>query len=275
MGLSFSLTAKIWKIKMSKDYLKELKSVMAALRTPGSGCPWDLEQTHQSLKPYLIEESSEVLDAIDNNDMQNLKEELGDVLMNIYFHAQLAEEAGEFTIEDVAQDISEKMIRRHPHVFAVNEGVESSEDVVVQWEEIKKQEKGDKHKSSRLDGVTRSLPSLARAQKIQKKAAKCGFDWPSIEEPLAKLDEEIDEFKEAMRHSGQDHIEEEFGDMLFSMVNIARHKKINSEDAMRQATNKFAKRFQLVEELAEAKGLQLEDMSLEEMDLLWDEAKKL
>ena len=260
---------------MSKDYFQELKSVMAALRTPVTGCPWDLEQTHKTLKPFLLEESAEVLDAIDNDDMQNLKEELGDVLMNLYFHAQLADEAGHFTIEDVAQDITEKMIRRHPHVFAVNDNVNSAEDVKVQWEEIKKQEKAGQTEKSRLDGVPSALPSLARCQKVQKKAAKCGFDWDSIEGPIEKLHEEIDEFKEALNGQNQSEITEEFGDILFSMVNIARHSKINAEEAMREATHKFSKRFKLVEKLAQENNQKLEDMSLEEMDQLWDKAKTL
>ena len=250
---------------MNKDWLKELEEIMAALRAP-NGCPWDKEQTHESLKPFMIEEASEVLDAIDENDLENLKEELGDVLMNIFLHAQIAKENDDFTIQDVAQVVSEKMIRRHPHVFA-DANADTPQAVEAQWATIKAEEKGNKKKSL-FDGVSQSLPTLMRTQKVQKKASKVGFDWPDHNGPLGKVKEELAELEEAIDLNS--NIEEEFGDLLFSMVNLSRHLKISAEDSLKKATKKFTKRFHAVEELADQ---ELSDLSLEEMDKLWEQVK--
>ena len=255
-----------------KDWLHELEDIMAALRAPG-GCPWDRKQTHESLKPFMIEEASEVLDAIDGGDRQELKDELGDVLMNVYLHAQIAKENDDFTIQDVAQIVSEKMIRRHPHVFS-DANAETPEAVEAQWAEIKKKEKGENHKTSALDGVSRSLPTLMRTQKIQKKASKVGFDWSDYQGPLAKVKEEIAAFEEALSRNHQEDMRDEFGDILFSMVNLARHTGISADDSLNGALRKFTQRFEAVESLSEEKGKELKEMSLEEMDQLWDEVKK-
>jgi tetrapyrrole methylase family protein / MazG family protein len=255
----------------SKDWVSEIVDIMARLRAP-DGCPWDQKQTHKSLKPYLIEESCEVLDAIDDEDMPLLEEELGDVLMNLVFHAQLASEKGHFTFQDVARNISEKMVHRHPHVFADTTKL-TPEEVEKQWDEIKKEEKQERE--SLLDGIPRSLPALSRAQKLQKRAAKVGFDWPNEEGPLAKIDEEIAELKEAVAIKTQQDIEEEFGDVLFSMVNLARHLKIDADHALNLSNIKFINRFQKLEKVCKAENKDIDKLSLEEMDEIWDRIKKL
>jgi tetrapyrrole methylase family protein / MazG family protein len=254
----------------SKDWVQEIVNIMAQLRAP-NGCPWDQEQTHISLKPYLIEESCEVIDAIDDGDMKNLEEELGDVLMNIVFHAQLASEKGLFTFQDVARNISEKMIRRHPHVFG-DSHLTSSADVEKQWQEIKREEKSER--TSALEGIPRSLPPLYRAQKLQKRAAKVGFDWPDFNGPLEKIDEELAELKAEIKAGNQEKIEEEFGDLLFSMVNLSRHLKIDSGNALNLANRKFIDRFTSIEEIAKERNQNFESLSLEQMDTIWNEVKK-
>ncbi|MCM8537399.1 MAG: nucleoside triphosphate pyrophosphohydrolase [Lentisphaeraceae bacterium] len=253
-----------------KDWVQELVGIMAKLRAP-DGCPWDREQDHKSLKPYLIEEASEVLDAIDEEDMELLEEELGDVLMNVVFHAQLATEKDIFNFQDVAKNISEKMIRRHPHVFADSDA-SSSEDVERQWEEIKKQEKQER--TSILDGIPRSMPGLMRAHKIQKKVAKVGFDWPNEEGPLDKIDEETTELKEALESGDQAHIKEEFGDLLFSLVNLARHLGFDANEALTESNDKFTNRFKKLEVHCKQESMNLDEMTLEEMDAVWDKVKK-
>ena len=237
-----------------------------------NGCPWDKIQTRESLKPYLVEEVYETLEALDSNDPEQIKDELGDLLYQILFHAKISENRGEFNIEDVVQCISEKMVRRHPHVF--KEGtLETPEQVVTQWEEIKKQEKSSALRKSVLDGVPKHLPGLLRAQKLQKKAAKHGFDWDEITDVFDKLDEEIAEFKEAVLSGKEADIEGEFGDILFVLVNISKFKKIDAEEALRSTNNKFIQRFHYIEEQVAKRGKELKDTPLAELEQYWQQAK--
>lgn len=238
-----------------------------------NGCPWDRVQTRETLKPYLIEEAYETLEALDRNDPEHIKEELGDLLYQILFHAKLSDLNKEFSIVDVVNTLSEKMVRRHPHVFK-EEALHTPDQVVAQWEEIKKQEKNNRPHSI-LESVPLQLPGLLRAQKLQKKAAKHGFDWSRIEDVLAKLDEEIDEFKQAIRSGDAQHAEDEFGDLLFVMVNIARHCKIDAEEALRATNGKFTRRFQHIERRVAEQSKELKDVSLDEMERYWQEAKTL
>ena len=253
-----------------KDWVQEIVDIMAKLRAP-DGCPWDQKQSHKSLKPYLIEESCEVLDAIDENDMEHLKEELGDVLMNLVFHAQLADERGDFNFQDVAQTISEKMVHRHPHVFDKSCEM-TAEEVEAQWQKIKAEEKSERE--SILEGIPRSLPSVARSQKLQKRAAKVGFDWPDSSGVIAKVKEEFQELEEALESGIEMDIEEEFGDLMFSMVNMARHLKIDADHSLNQANNKFINRFMGVESICKSRNLEMKDMTLEQLDEIWDEVKR-
>jgi MazG family protein len=245
-----------------------LIDIMARLRGE-NGCPWDRTQTHESLKQYLLEETYEVLEALDENDIDSLKSELGDLLLQIVFHAQLAEERQDFTIWDVIQKINEKLIRRHPHVFG-NVKADTPEMVLVNWEKIKLQE----GKKSVIDGVPRELSGLLRAYRIQKKAAQVGFDWENIQQVWDKVKEEERELQEALADNDSQKILEEFGDLLFSWINLARFIKVNPEDALRYTTNKFIKRFKLIEQELAKHGKTPEDSTLEEMDLLWNEIKK-
>lgn len=246
----------------------ELVGVMARLRGK-DGCPWDREQSHESLKPYIIEETYEVLDAIDRKDDDELREELGDVLLQIVFHAQIAAEQSRFTMDDVAAAIVEKLKRRHPHVFGSVE-VEDSREVLRNWEEIKKEE----GKDSVLDGVPDGLPALLKAQRVQEKVRRVGFDWESIGGTFDKVREEIGELEKAVKDGEQAGIEDEFGDILFSLVNVARFLDINAEESLRQTTKKFSHRFRYIENRIEEKGERpIEEYSLEEFDALWDEAK--
>jgi len=248
--------------------LTKLQEVMKTLRAPG-GCPWDFEQTHETLKPYLIEESYEVLEAIERKDMYNLTEELGDLLLQVVFHAQVAHEAGEFEFDDILRGIIQKLIHRHPHVFG-EVHVDNSEEVLQNWEEIKKQEKGEERAQGWFH-FPQALPSLMLAAKTQKAAAKVGFDWPDWEGPLAKVQEEIKELQEAM-NSGEG-IQEEFGDTLFSLVNLARFLKLEPEDSLRKAVYKFQTRFEKMAELALIESKKLGDITLEEMNFYWEKAK--
>lgn len=254
----------------NKDVISmaKLQDVMKTLRAPG-GCPWDREQTHETLKPYLIEESYEVLEAIEKKDMYNLSEELGDLLLQVVFHAQVAHETGEFEFDDILRGIIHKLIRRHPHVFG-DVHVDNSEEVLQNWDEIKKQEKGEE----RAEGwfhFPQALPALMLATKTQKTVAKVGFDWPDKEGPIAKIKEEIQELQEAME-SGEG-IQEEFGDTLFALVNLARFLKLEPEDSLRKAVYKFQNRFEKMAELAMEDGEKLENMTLDEMDFYWEKAK--
>ena len=236
------------------------------------GCPWDKEQTRESLKPFLVEETYEVMEAVDEGDPEKIKEELGDLLFQIIFHCQIAKENGEFNINDVIKTISDKMIKRHPHVFG-KEKFETAEDVIKQWEERKKEE--GKFKESILEGIPKGLPSLLRAQRLQARAAKVGFDWQKVEDVFEKLDEELSEFRDALSNKKQQEIEDELGDIFFVLVNISRFVGINPEDALRKTISKFISRFRYIEMKAADAGKSLSDMTLEEMDALWDEAKKL
>ena len=236
------------------------------------GCPWDKVQTRESLKPYLVEETYEVLDALDANDPEKIKDELGDLLYQILFHSKIASLKSEFDFRDVIDNLSEKMVRRHPHVFQEGE-LNTPDQVVKQWEEIKRNEKNQANQKSILDNIPKNLPSLLRAQKLQKKAAKEGFDWDQISDVFDKLDEEIAEFKEAVLKKKSADIQNEIGDIIFVITNIAKCYKIDAEEALRSTNNKFIKRFQYIEQKIEAKGKTLKDSPLEEMERYWQEAK--
>ncbi len=252
--------------KVSKKFL-ELLTIMKKLRSP-EGCPWDKEQDMSSLKSYVIEEAYEVLEAIDNNSPQELKEELGDLLLQIVFLSELAEEKNFFSINDVITAIIEKMIRRHPHVFG-DKNLKTSKEVITQWSEIKR----DEGKGSVLSGVPKHLPSLLQAHRLTEKASRVGFDWESLTEVIKKLDEELGEFRGALRGKDKKKIEEEIGDLLFSIVNVSRHLGISSEDALRKANKKFISRFQFIEESLEKGKKDIRKTPLKEMDRLWEEAK--
>lgn len=244
--------------------IEDLLEVMDKLLSP-QGCPWDREQTHQSLTRYLIEESYEVLEAIKEQDMDKLQEELGDVLLQVVFHAALAERAGYFSFADVARIVEQKMIRRHPHVFA-DMNLKTSDDVMDHWEGFKKQE----GKTRVLEGIPVMLPALMRAEKLQYKAARVGFDWPQVQGAVDKLKEEADELAQAQGTE----ITEEMGDLLFALVNIARFKEVEPEEALQKSNDKFVRRFNYVEDAIKESGRTWQEMSLEEMDHYWDEAKE-
>jgi nucleoside triphosphate diphosphatase len=272
-----------------------LVELMAALRAP-DGCPWDRKQTHESLKPYLLEETYEVLEILDRQDRTKLPEELGDVLLQVLFHSQIASEAGSFTIEDVLEQLADKLIRRHPHVFnnGSSDAIPTNADqVVMRWEDIKRTERQNSGRpDSVLDGVPQTLPALLRAYQIQARAARVGFDWThdtkGFDQVLRKIEEEIQELRAAIRfpasnQAGPDdmastkrqaQIVAEFGDVVFSLVNLARFIKVNPEDALRQAVNRFIERFQFIEARATESGRAVGDLSFAEMDRLWEEAKK-
>ncbi len=250
--------------------IEELRGIVARLRAP-NGCPWDQEQTHSSLRAGLLEEAYEVVEAINQRDDTNLREELGDLLLQVVFHAQIAHEEGRFDLDAVARAISEKLIRRHPHVFGEDKCADSSE-VLVRWEDIKRAEKGAAIQSA-LDGVSGGLPALMRSEKVQKKAARVGFDWPALGPVLEKIREEVAEV-EAELGNGPARLEDEIGDLLFSVVNLARKLKIDGEVALHRATDKFIGRFQQVEKLAAERALELQKLSLEQLDELWEEVKR-
>jgi nucleoside triphosphate diphosphatase len=252
--------------------LDSLVEIIRRLRAP-DGCPWDRKQTFESLKVCMVEEVAEFLDAIDNKDHANLREELGDLLMNITFHTVLAEENGLFNMRDVLQEIIDKMIRRHPHVFADVE-VNSVDDVMQVWAKAKAAE-GKEAKKSILDGIPRNLSSLLTAREVQKEAAKVGFDWEHQEQILDKIDEEVAELKEAIHNGNDAHIDEEIGDLLFSVVNLSRFRKKNTaEDLLNATVQKFRSRFGYIEKNLKAKKIKLEDASIELMEKLWNQAKK-
>ena len=257
---------------MNDPAFKKLTEIVDTLMGE-NGCPWDKVQTRESLKPYLVEEVYETLEALDGNNPEEIKDELGDLLYQILFHAKISENRNEFNIKDVVESISEKMVRRHPHVFK-EESLETPEQVVTQWEEIKKQEKNNAHRESVLDGVPKNLPGLLRAQKLQKKAAKHGFDWDEITAVFDKLDEEIAEFKQAVLSGKETDIAGELGDILFVLVNIAKFKKIDAEEALRTTNNKFIKRFQYIEQEVAKRGKELKDTPLEELEQYWQDAKR-
>ena len=236
------------------------------------GCPWDKVQTRESLKPYLVEETYEVLEALDENDPEKIKDELGDLLYQILFHSKISSLKGEFDFRDVIDNLSEKMVRRHPHVFKGGK-LNTPDQVIGQWEEIKKKENNKANQKSILDSIPINLPSLIKAQKLQKKAAKEGFDWDQINDVFDKLDEEIKEFKEAVLKKTPADIQSEIGDIIFVITNIAKFYKVDAEEALRSTNNKFIKRFQYIEQKIEGKGKTLKDCPLEEMERYWQEAK--
>lgn len=249
---------------------EKLIEIMKALRAEG-GCPWDREQTRESLKPFLVEEAYEVLEAIEEGDPEKLREELGDLLFQIVFHSRIAAERGEFDIGDVIEGISLKMKARHPHVFG-GERFRTSEEVKAHWEVEKKKE--GKLRDSILDGVPHTLPALLRAQRLQSRASGVGFDWEKTEDVLKKLDEELREFKEALGRKEMTAVEDEVGDIFFVLVNVSRFVGVNPEDALRRTISKFISRFRHVEMKARDEGRSLTEMTLAEMDALWDEAKR-
>jgi tetrapyrrole methylase family protein/MazG family protein len=254
-----------------RDYVQELVEVFGRLRSP-QGCPWDREQTHQSLKNYLVEEACELLDAIDDGDDEAMKDELGDVLLQVVFHCQLARETHRFDLQEVARKSCEKMIRRHPHVFGDGQ-VHTADGVVDQWEKIKKTEKASAKRTSAVSGVPRHLPALHRASKIQSRAAKVGFDWPSIDGVLAKIDEELAEVREALRNRDAVAVDEEIGDLLFAVTSLSRFQKSNAEELLGHTVKKFERRFRKMEDMVSAENRCLAGCSLEEMEAYWEKAK--
>jgi len=257
--------------------MKQLLEIMAALRDPTTGCPWDKKQTFKTIVPYTLEEAYEVADAIEQGNMQELKSELGDLLFQVVFYAQMAKEQGDFDFDDVVNDVSEKLIRRHPHVFA-NEAGSRFSDVELNdaWESSKAAERDGQslnEKASVLEGVARALPALKRAQKLQKRAARSGFDWPDIEPVFEKIEEEIQELREAMQQQDQQSVFEETGDLLFSCVNLARHLDADAEESLRACNQKFERRFGFIEASLTRSGREMQHVSLQELEALWQMAK--
>ncbi|AGS21804.1 nucleoside triphosphate pyrophosphohydrolase [Rhizobium etli] len=269
----------------SKD-ISRLIEIMAALRHPETGCPWDIEQNFQTIKPYTIEEAYEVSDAIERGDMDDLCDELGDLLLQVVFHARMAEEAGEFSFGDVVNAITTKMIRRHPHVFARSDA-DTPDAVKIQWDEIKQAEKRERaerrarrgitedFKGGFLGSVQRSFPALTEALKLQERAAKVGFDWSAPEPILDKIEEEIGELRAALRDGDRVKVSDELGDLIFAVVNIGRHVKADPEQALRGTNTKFRLRFNHIEQVLEAEGETLEDATLERMEEIWQAAKAI
>ena len=271
-------------MKPSTD-ITRLLEIMAALRTPGTGCPWDLEQDFASITPYTLEEAYEVVDAIERGDLADLRDELGDLLLQVVFHARMAEEQGAFAFGDVVEAITKKLIRRHPHVFGSTRDL-SPEEVKSLWDSIKAEEKAERkaerakmglspeaHEAGFLGGIPTALPALTRAQKLTTKAAKVGFDWPDATQVIDKIHEELDEVKEAASSKDRDRIEDEIGDLLFSVTNLARHFGIDPEQALRRTNAKFERRFRAVEQGLGEQDRSLDEASLEEMERLWVAAK--
>ena len=257
---------------MSKDLFKELVDVIATLRSE-NGCPWDREQTHESLKSTLIEETYETLEAIDTGDPKKLEEELGDLLLNIMLQAQIAAEHKHFDVYGVIETLTEKLIRRHPHVFG-DVDVEDSDEVVKNWEAIKRSESGYEDRKSVLDGIPNALPTLLRAQKIQNRAARVGFDWDELTDVVAKVEEELEEVKASINADEPEATAMELGDLLFAIVNLCRFMEIQAEETLRQANRKFMWRFKWMETELERRGTDFEAQDLESLDAIWEEAKK-
>lgn len=251
----------------------DLLEIIKVLRAPG-GCPWDAEQTHTSIKKNFIEETYEVVEAINKNNSDMLREELGDVLLQIVMHTEMEREQGGFCFEDVVDEVVKKLVARHPHVFG-DVVAENSSQALESWNEAKSRLKGEKNKTQSMQSVPRELPALMRAQKVQHKASKAGFDWQSADGAFDKLYEEINELKIAMNQGNSSLIEDEFGDVLFSCVNIARFINVDSEEALTKSTDKFISRFSLVEQMAKEKGIDMKSSSLQVLDELWDNAKKI
>ena len=256
-----------------KYNINDLLSIITALRAP-DGCPWDKVQTHHSLKKNFIEETYEVIEAINKNSTTGLREELGDVLLQIVLHTEIEREQGNFDFDDICNELCQKLIVRHPHVFG-DVCAQDEKQALLSWDNAKAQSKGIKKQSEAMNSIPIELPALMRAQKIQSKAAKVGFDWDSVDGAFDKVSEEINELKTAISQSEKADIEEEFGDLLFSCVNISRFIDVDSEEALTASSNKFINRFKIVEQLAQKKGIIMKEASLSELDKLWDEAKIL
>ena len=265
---------------MSDYSLEDLLYVMSRLRDPEDGCPWDRSQDFASIAPHTIEESYELADAIAQNDLQQIKEELGDVLFQVIFYAQLGKEQGAFDFNALVSALVEKLLRRHPHVFPsgtlnsrAGQASQDTEAIKATWEAIKSSERRAKKQTGVLDDVPLALPALTRAEKLQKRASQVGFDWDIIDEVLGQLEKEMVELQEAREHQSEAHIAEELGDVLFCSVNLARHLKVDPEEALRGANQKFENRFRYIEQALKAMQLSPSEASLEQMDKLWDEAK--
>ncbi|EAQ31150.1 MULTISPECIES: nucleoside triphosphate pyrophosphohydrolase [Idiomarina] len=250
--------------------IEALKQVMQQLRDKQHGCPWDLKQTFESLLPYTIEETYEVVDAINGGDRAAMKDELGDLLFQVVFYAQLGEEEGSFDFEAIAQHTADKLIRRHPHVFEQTDGALSDAEIKQQWEAIKQQERKSQQAETVFKDIPSQLPSVLKAAKLQKRAASVGFDWTEEEPIYAKVYEEIDEVRTA---ENDDHLEEEIGDLLFAVINLARHKQVNPERALQRANNKFVQRFQAIEAMLSARKQAADELSLDQLEALWQEVK--
>jgi len=249
-----------------------LVEIHERLRGPG-GCPWDAEQDHKSLSRCLIEEAYELFDAILSGNVEHMREELGDVLLQVVFHSVIAKDQGEFTLQDVINDLCDKLIYRHPHVFG-DVDVSDSQEVIRNWERLKKKENGKQLRESMLDGIPETLPSLLHARKIQSIVSRVGFDWPDAHGVIEKIKEEADELFEAIQSKDQDEKENETGDLLFSIVNLARFNGIDPEAALRRTNHKFKKRFYEIEQEAKRRGIHIEDMTLEKMNAVWEDAKE-
>lgn len=254
------------------NHTKKLLEIMTKLRNPNGGCPWDLEQNFKTIAPYTIEEAYEVADAIERGDMQNLKEELGDLLLQVVFHSQMAHEAGLFDFEEVAKVIGEKMERRHPHVFGELD-IKTAEAQTENWENIKAEERKKKTGYSVLADVPAALPALMRAEKLQKRAARVGFDWPETQGVSRKILEELNEAEEAIASGDKAHMQEEIGDLLFAVTNLARFHSIDPEEALRKTNAKFVKRFEFIEAALKTQNKKWEETNLDEMEALWQKAK--
>ena len=260
----------------AETQLRALIEVMAKLRDPINGCAWDLEQDHASIAPYTIEEAYEVQDAIEKNDMQGLREELGDLLLQVVFQARIGEEAGHFDFADIAQAITDKMIRRHPHIFGDHE-YRTAEEQRQAWEDIKAEERQSKNKTRLLDDVATTLPAMMRALKLQKRTARVGFDWPDSQQVLDKVKEELAEVEAELTPDqiDQNRLEDEIGDVLFSVINLARKLEIDPEQALKSTNNKFTNRFNYVEQVIVSNGNNIKEASLDEMEDLWQKAKSI
>ena len=260
-----------WTYKDKYD-LNDFIHIIDVLRSPG-GCPWDIKQTHESLKRNAVEEAYEVCDAIDEGSMEHLREELGDLLMQVIFHASIEKERGGFDLDDVSDEAVKKLVHRHPHVFA-DVKADTPDEVLANWDAIKRADRGQQSVASAMDGIPRGLPGLMRSEKIQNKAAKVGFDWPEVSGAMDKLREEVGELQEGIDAGDIENIKEELGDVLFSAVNVARFYKLDSEELMHSACAKFVRHFKYLEEHAAEKGMRLEDMSLGQMEEIYQQGRR-
>lgn len=258
---------------MADQGMQKLLDIMTQLRHPQTGCPWDLKQDFKSILPHTLEEAYEVADAIDSGDREQLRDELGDLLFQVVFYCQLAREEGSFAFDDVAKGMADKLIRRHPHVFGDKQAADS-EDALANWETIKTTERQAKNQLSVLDDIPHALPGLQRAAKIQKRVANIGFDWPAVDQVVAKLDEEVDELHAAFAHGSREQVLDELGDVMFVAVNLSRHLKANPEQVMRAANDKFELRFRYMEAALQAQGKDISEMDLASLEAAWQQTKQ-